>query len=80
MPAPAGWRQGAAPNAAPGAAQTAAQPVFAPAAGEPAVYQQQAMPGAGQSHQARAGYAAPTYSQGSADDFATIEETEDLPF
>ena len=83
VPAPAGWRQGAAPNAAPGAAQTAVQPVFAPAAGESAVYQQQAMPGAGQSHQARAGYAAPAgggWAQGADSDFAPINDDGDLPF
>lgn len=76
VPAPAGWRQNSSQSAAPSAPQAG----FAPAMGEP-VYQQQAMPGTGQSHQARTGYAAaPAYSQGSADDFATIEETEDLPF
>ena len=76
VPAPVGWRRDGQT-----AAPSAPQQGFAPAMGEP-VYQQQAMPGAGQSHQARAGYAAgvPSYAQGGTDDFAPISDDGDLPF
>lgn len=77
VPAPVGWRKGSSQSAAPSAPQAG----FAPAVGEPA-YQQQAMPGTGQSHQARSGYApgAPSYAQGSDEDFAPISDFGDLPF
>ena len=63
VPAPAGTRQGGASAAAPNVMDEG--------------YDQMAMPGAGQSRHAAAGY---TYAQGSAEDFALIEESEDLPF